>query len=353
MFAVDTPETYRQTEEGADDNRSTQLLQALLGRLEQVPQVRAAAAVNMRPLVGGSTGLGIVAADDPGEPGEAVPWASWRFITPDYFRAMGVPLLRGRIFTDEDRIGGDPWRVVVSKRVADLLWAERDPIGRQIILWRGQQEEVGEVIGVVGDMRERGLANDPTLAVYFPYYGTAWSPVHFVVDADGTPGDLVPTFRALLSEIDPDLPISSVQSMEAIVADSVAPRRFSMLLLGAFAAVALALTLAGVYGVLSYGVARRGNEIGVRLALGASQGSVLGLVVRQGMRPVLAGMAAGLAGALAISRLLSGLLFEVSPADPSTYVAVAAVLALAAVAACTLPARRALRADPLQALREE
>lgn len=352
LFEVNTPESYRETAGGNEDNRATLLMRAFLERVTQMPQVRSAAAVSGRPLLGDSTGLGIVAADDPGEAGEAVPWATWRLVTPGYFRTMGVPLLRGRVFTDADRIR-NPWRVVVSRRVAELLWPNRDPVGRHAILWRGQDEEAAEVIGVVGDMRERGLAADPTLAVYIPYYGAARSPIHFVADADGSPAELVPTFRALLSELDPALPISNVQSLDAVVADSVAPRRFAMLLLGAFAAIALALSLAGVYGVLSYGMAQRRNEIGVRLALGASHGHVLRLVVTQGMTPVLAGMAVGAAGALGLSRLLAGLLFGVSPADPATYAVVVGALAAAAATACAIPARRSLRSDPLQALREE
>jgi len=352
LFEVATPEAYSKAGAGGTDNRATVLIQSLLERVSQLPQVRSAAAVSMRPLGDGSTGLGVVAGDDPGEPGEAVPWATWRLVTPDYFRTMGVPLLRGRVFTDADRIG-HPWRVVVSRRLAELLWPGRDPVGRQAILWRGQTDNPAEVIGVVGDMRERGVTSDPTLAVYFPYYGAAFSPIHFVVDADGKPKDLVPTFRALLAGLDPELPISNAQSLDAVVGESVAPNRLAMILLGSFAGVALLLSLAGVYGVLSYSVARRRSEIGVRLAMGADHGHVLRLIVGQGLRPVAAGLVVGSGSAFALSRLLTGLLFGVSPADPETYALAATLLAAAAAVACAIPARRALRRDPLQALREE
>jgi hypothetical protein len=245
-----------------------------------------------------------------------------------------------------------PWRAVVSKRVADLLWPGEDPIGRQMVLWRGQQSNEGEVIGVVGDMRERGLERDPTLAVYFPIYGTNASP-QFVVHTRNAPHASVPQLRAILAGLDPQLPISNVRTLDELVARSVATRRFTMLLLGSLAVAALALALAGIAGVLAYSVSTRTAEIGVRLALGASARQVLGLVVAQGMRPVLAGMAVGLAGAAVLSRVMSNLLFGVTALDAATYGTVATALALVAVASCYLPARQVLHVDPVITLRSE
>jgi putative ABC transport system permease protein len=343
VVSVSIPEEYGGV-------KATQILTDFLARVRVLPDVISAAAVSGRPLSDGSTGLGIGAAGRPDQGGE-VPWATWRLVTADYFKTMGVPLLRGRVFTEHDLIAR-PWRAVVSKRVADLLWPGEDPIGRQMVLWRGQQSNEGEVIGVVGDMRERGLERDPTLAVYFPIYGTNASP-QFVVHTRNAPHASVPQLRAILAGLDPQLPISNVRTLDELVARSVATRRFTMLLLGSLAVAALALALAGIAGVLAYSVSTRTAEIGVRLALGASARQVLGLVVAQGMRPVLAGMAVGLAGAAVLSRVMSNLLFGVTALDAATYGTVATALALVAVASCYLPARQVLHVDPVITLRSE
>ena len=337
---------------GYDNARLTQFLQQFLARVQALPPVVSAAAVSGRPLGAGSTGLGFAAADRPGPASAEVPWASWRFVTSDYFRTMGVPLLKGRTFDEGDRVG-QPWRVVISKRLAEQLWPGQDPIGLRMILWKGQGDRPAEVIGVAGDMRERGLALDPTLAVYFPYYGAGSSPVQFVIHTQAAPATLVPALRAALRELDASLPLSNVRSLDEMVSASLASRRFTMLLLAAFAVVALLLALAGVYGVLSYAVSRRTNEIGVRMALGASRGDVLRLIVGQGMRPVVQGAALGVAASLLLSRLMTSMLFGVAASDPVTYAAVALMLVAAAALACYLPALRALRVDATSALRQE
>ena len=344
VAAVNLPASY-------DGPRAKQLLVDLLARVEASPQVVSAGAVSTRPLVGGSTGLGFAAVGAPDVAGQAVPWASWRLVTRDYFETMGIPLLRGRTFTEQDEVG-KPWRVIVSRRVADMLWPGQDPIGRQIVLWKGQEDRVAEVVGLVGDLRERGLDSDPTRAVYLPYYGAARSPVQIVVHTAGAPAAAVPLLRSMLAVLDPSLPLSNVATLDRVVSVSVASRRFVMLLLVVFAAVALLLALAGVYGVLAYSVSRRTAEIGVRVALGASPRRVLWLIVRQGMRPVAAGVGAGLAGAVALSQLMANLLFGVTPEDPLTYAGVAAALTLAAVLSCYLPARQALAVDPVAALKQ-
>jgi predicted permease len=345
VAAVSLPPTY-------DGARAKQFLVDLLARLEASPQVVSAGAVSARPLVGGNTGLGFAAVGAPDVAGQAVPWASWRLVTRDYFQTMGIPLLRGRTFTEQDEIG-KPWRVIVSQSVAEMLWPGDDPIGRQIVLWKGQEDRVAEVVGLVGDQRERGLERDPTRAVYLPYYGAARSPIQIVVHTANAPGAAVPLLRSALAAIDPALPLSDVATLDQVVSVSVASRRFVMLLLAAFAAVALLLALAGVYGVLAYSVSRRTTEIGVRVALGASPRGVLWLIVRQGMRPVAVGLGAGVAAAVALAQLMASLLVGVTPEDPATYAGVAAMLAAAAVLACYLPARHALSVDPVAALKQE
>jgi putative ABC transport system permease protein len=273
-------------------------------------------------------------------------------ITGDYFRTLGVPLVAGRDFTEHDVIAR-PWRVIVSRRVAAELWPNESAVGRSIRLWEGQDGPEAEVIGVVADTLDWGLEQGASFAIYMPYYGAGFSPVQFVLHAAVPPTSLVPRVRSMVAEIDPNLPLSRVETMDTMVGADVASRRFLMLLLVGFAAVAVLLALAGVYGVLSYTVARRRAEIGMRIALGASRASVRRLIVGQGLRPVAFGLLAGVAGALALSRLLAGLLFGVGAADAPTYIGVAVLLALAAAAASLLPAHRAVRLDVLSALRDD
>ena len=332
--------------------RSAQLVREILTRVGELHDIRSVAAASGRPLSRGSTGLGFVAGDQPDAPGAAVPWATWRIVTKNYFETIGVPLLAGRTFADDEEIG-KPWRAIISKRIADLLWPGQDPIGRTIVLWKGQGDNRAEVIGVVGNMRERGLENDPTLAVYLPAGRGPANSLNLVIHTRGRPEDAVPALRAAVAGIDRRLPISNVRSFDDVVAASVATRRFTMLLLAGFAALALVLALAGVYGVLAYSIARRTGEIGIRLALGAAHGSVLRLVVAQGLRPVFIGLAVGLAASAWLSRLMTSLLFGITASDPLTYVVVCAALAVTAVFACYLPARMVLRVDPAVALRTE
>jgi predicted permease len=335
-----------------DGPRSTQFIEAFIARVGQLPDVVTVAAASQRPLVGVGVGMGFVAADRP-EPNERdIPWASWRIVTADYFKALGVRLQRGRDFTPADLLG-KPWRVIVSRRIAERLWPGEDAIGRTLVMWKGQGDTPAEVIGVSGDMRDWSLTEEPAMTVYFPYYGAGSSPIHFVIHSSAAPGTLLPRLREVLAELDPNLPLSRVQGLDQRVGESVSARRLMMLLLAAFAGVALVMSLAGIYGVLSYAVSRRTSEIGVRLAMGASHRAVLGLIVRQGMGPVLVGLAVGLIASLSLARLMAALLFEIRPTDPVTYLAVAAVLGGAALLACYLPARQALGVDVVSALRKE
>ena len=234
-----------------------------------------------------------------------------------------------------------------------MLWPGEDPIARQANLWEGQGARPAEIVGVVGNMRERGLDSEPTLAVYLPYYGAGWTRMDIAVHTAGDPTSIIGSLRPILADMDPNIPVSSIETLDEIVSDSVATRRFNALLLLAVAALALALALAGIYGVQSYSVARRTSEIGICVALGAPSGTVVGKIVRQGMMPILVGIAIGVGGALGLTRLMESLLFGVAPTDMTTYAAVAALMGLTALLASYLPARRALRIDPVTALREE
>jgi len=296
--------------------------------------------------------MGVGAVGAPEATGAAVPWAGWRFVTPDYFRTMGIPLLRGRVFTEADEMG-KPWRVVISQSVADLLWPGRDPIGQRMYIWKGQGQNSAEIVGVVANQRERGLDSGPTRTVYLPYLGSGFSPAELIVHTSSDPKKTVSAMRSVLAQIDRNRPLSDILSLEEVVSRSLAPRRFNTILLATFAGVALLLATSGIYGVLAYSVARRTSEIGLRMALGATSRSILGLVIGQGMRPILIGIALGLLGAFALSRFMTALLFGVEAADPLTYAAVAAGVTATALMACCAPALRALRINPVTALREE
>jgi putative ABC transport system permease protein len=335
------------------DARRAQIVTDILARLETMPEVVSVALVSGRPLSRGSTGLGIVAADHQDIPEASVPWATWRVVTKDYFRAMGLPVIAGRGFTEQDEIG-KPWRAIISQRLAEQLWRSENPVGKTAILWKGQGNRQAEVVGIVGNMRERGLENDPTLAVYFPAYGALdATTLQLVMHTKGRPEAVVPALRAAVSSIDSNLPVSGIRTLEEIVTTSVGTRRFTMLLLAVFAGLALVLAVAGVYGVLAYSVARRTAEIGVRLALGAQRRQVLGRVFAYGMRPVLVGMVIGLAATLWLSQFMASLLFGIQQVDLLTYVAASVTLTSTAALACYVPARRVLGVDPVAALRTE
>jgi putative ABC transport system permease protein len=344
LVAVNIPGSYK---ERADD-----VINRFLDRVSAAPGVESVAAMNSRPIVGWDPGMGIVSAEKPDGDNGKFPWAGWRIVSGDYFRTMGIPMLKGRTFNQHDQIG-KPWRIIISKRLADMLWPGEDPVGHPALLWKGQSNDPAEVIGVVANQRERGLDADPTLTVYIPSYGSGPGPMQFAVHTAANPTALTPSLRSMLKEIDPNLPLSDVQTMDEIVSRSVAPRRFNMLLLAIFAGVALLLALVGIYGVLAYSVGQRTAEIGLRVALGATPRSVLALIVGQGMRPIMVGIAIGIVGAVGLSHFVSSLLFNVKPVDPLTYGAVALLVAVAALLSCYVPALRALRVDPVAALRQE
>jgi predicted permease len=346
VASVNVPDTYG-PEEAVNFNRM------LVERVKALPPVVNAAAVHIRPLAGGSTGLGFVRPDQQ-EPEGGIPWASWRLVTPGYFETLGVPLLRGRDFTEDDLgfSGDGPLQVIISQRIAELLWPGEDPLGRAITLWAGQGDNPGEVIGVVGDMLERGIDAGPTLAVYFPYLAPGWPP-DLLVHTAGDPAAVIPGIRSIITEMDPNIPLSDIATMDEMVGQSVGGARFLTVLVSLFAGLALLLALAGVYGVQSYSVAQQTSEIGVRVAIGASKPQILRKVVVQAMRPALVGVIMGLAGAFALSRFMAGLLFQVETADPGTYALVAALLLFSALLSAWLPALRATRVDPVIAFRTE
>jgi putative ABC transport system permease protein len=284
-----------------------------------------------------------------GREAEAKDWPeiSVRTVSPGYFRTVGLKLQRGRLLSDSDTTRGTAV-AVINDAAAEKFFQNRDPIGAQIRFWGTPRT----IVGVVGNERFHGLAEAPPIAVYAPL---AQAPSHsgvLLVKA-ANPATLAGAARAAIREIDPALAVFAVEPLNETVARSVSQRRFTMLVLGIFAALALTLAAVGVHGVLSYGVLQRTREIGIRMALGARPASVLRLIVGQGVLLAAIGVALGVAGAVALTRVLTTLLFGVTPTDSSTLVLVVAVLIGAAVLASYLPARRAMRVDPSVALRVE
>ena len=321
----------------------------LLEKVRSIPGVVSAGTISLLPL-GGESNITILTLPGDRQPIFERPLAAFRIVSPDYFRTLGIPLRRGRIFEDRDR---SRRTIVLSARAAERLWPGEDPVGKQ--LHDGDTDDpLMEVVGVVGDVRVASLDKEPGLAMYYPHWhGRVRSRASLVVRTGMDPLAAANAVRGAVWGIDSDVPVPEIRTMQEVVNASVAQRRFQMALVAAFALAALLLTSVGIYGVVSYTVARRRNEIGIRMALGARAADVRGMVLQQGMVPVTAGLAVGLAGALALGRLLESLLYQVKPADPPILAAVMAVLGAVALAACWMPAHRATHTDPIPALRYE
>ncbi|HWF85248.1 MAG TPA: FtsX-like permease family protein, partial [Vicinamibacterales bacterium] len=328
---------------------------ALVSRLQTRPGIDNAAAVFGLPFAGDFSAS--TSFTRPGEADSAdTPSAGMRIVTPGYFATMRIPLKRGRLFDAHDDEAGSEV-VLINERAAQRFWAGQNPIGQQIHigvrLARGVRSGQKTIVGVVGDVKYGALDADTPVEVYLPNAQRQVDAVTIALRTAGDPLSLAPMLRSEVAGLDREMPVADVQSMTALIGSSVAERRFTMLLLVSFAIVAVALAAIGIYGVLAYVVSQRTQEIGVRLAVGAPPGSVVALFVREGAVLVLAGVASGVAGALAAARALITLLFGVTPADPLTFAAVAAALAIVALVATYVPARRAAAVDPMNALRNE
>jgi putative ABC transport system permease protein len=327
--------------------------QQVLDRVRVIPGVQSAALGTVVPLTGNHRRSDITIEGLPiPAPGE-FPHPDRHTISSGYIATMGIPLLRGRNFSDADNETA-PDVALVNSTLARRFFTDGDPIGKRF-LWGqpGKDEKWITIVGVVADTRLYGLDNPARLEVYSPYRQRPSADMSLVVRSAVDPASLTSSIRAAVAAIDKDQPLFDIHTMQQLVDDSISTRRLTLVLLGIFSALALILAAIGIYGVMAYSVALRTQEIGIRMALGAQQKDVLRLVLGQGARIAFFGLAIGLATAAALARLLSTLLFSVSASDPFTFATVAALLVAVALLACYIPARRALRVDPIIALRYE
>jgi predicted permease len=329
------------------DHRS-EFLRRAIEAARTLPGVAAASVSNLLPLAGEGSN-NIVNLDGDTTPVQQRPIADFRLIGEEFFRAIGIPLLEGRTFEAADR----PRRVaVISAALARRLWLNQDPLGKRFHLGDPNGPSI-EVVGVAGDVRGVSLQKQPNPTVYLPYWQRNNTGLSLVVRTEMDPSGIAQALRTRLRGLDPELPVGQFRALDEIVSASLAQRRFQLNLVLLFAAIGLALASLGIYGVVSYSVAQRLGEMGIRMALGATGSDLRSLVLRQGLEPVFAGIAFGLAGSVGAGRLLSGLLFGVNATDPPTLAFVTAVLLSIAAAACYLPALRATRSDALPALHSD
>ena len=329
----------------------------LMPRLQSIPGVRSAAAVQALPLSGSSFFISFEVGGRSPVPPSQQPAMQIRVATPGYFQTIGIPLKRGRLFTDDDRPGSPPV-VLITENAARQYFPNEDSIGKTITLgWghgKGTPRAGGEVVGIVGDVKDAGLDEVEPPQLYLPYRQWPIQGMAIVLQTAVPPASVADAAKRAVYATDPNMPVANVRTLEQIVARSISQPRFYTLLLGLFAGVALLLAAIGIFGVLSYAVVQRTREIGIRMALGAQSRSVLGLVVRQAMLLAAIGVSIGIMLAWWLSQsLVSKMLFSTSPHDVSTYVVVAAVLGAVALLASYIPARRATRVDPIVALRAQ
>jgi putative ABC transport system permease protein len=355
-LAADFSFPYARPTSGADSSKAavhqaSNFLSESRRKIAALPGVREVGAINALPLTGrgGTNGDFNVEGKPPFNQGEE-PVAEFVQVTPGYFEAIGIPLIRGRTFTDSD-FSKTPEYVLVNDTFAKLYIPDENPIGKRVKALDG---EFHEIVGVVGDARQWGLDRQASAEIYFSFEQLSLGgEATLVVRADGDPAALSGSVRNAIGEVSNDAPVTRVRTLEQIVDDSMASSRFNMILMTIFAGVALALAAIGLYGVISYSVSQQTHEIGIRLALGAPRSKVLSLVLRNGMTLALAGVGIGVVAALGLTRLLASLLYGVSPTDLLTFIGISVILIGVALVACFVPAVRATRVDPMVALRYE
>ncbi|HWN99502.1 MAG TPA: ABC transporter permease [Blastocatellia bacterium] len=325
-----------------------------LNRIAALPGVEAAGAVSALPFHDNSIDInGTFSVEDrpPPPPGQE-PSAFLTSVTADYFKAMGIPLRSGRLFTSFDRDSAPPV-VLISETAARRFWPDENPVGKKIKLGFVAESKVREIVGIVGDARHDGLDSDPRTEVFLPHLQEPYGSMTYIVRTTAEPSMVLQAIKNEVWAVNKNLPFSSIATIDDLVSRSLGERRFNLVLLGAFAAIALALASIGIYGLMSFSTSRRTHEIGLRMALGAQSRDIIEQILKEGMILTISGLALGLIASIGLTRLLSSLLFGVSATDPLTFIAISIVLAGVALVACFVPARRATRIDPMVALRYE
>jgi len=333
------------------NDKQRAFFETFLDKVEAQSGVKSAAASMMIPLTAGMTMMGDFQIEgQPPVPGQALPVADFRVISPNYFETLHIPIFEGRVFTRADRPGA-PDVAIVNRSAARHFWGAQDPVGKRFSVDGGKAWI--QIAGVAGDVRQYGLDKEPVDEIYVPLAQSPLLDGILVIKTAGEPMSVARSIIELLYAIDPNQPAARVRSLEQVRAESVAAPRLTSNLLSLFALLALGIAATGIGGVMALAVGQRRHEIGVRMAIGARPGEIVRMILGQGMALALVGVALGLFGALWLTRLMQQLLFEVTPNDPLTYIGVAVVLGLAALVACYVPARRAARVDPIIALRAE
>jgi predicted permease len=324
----------------------------LLEKVSALPGVQGAATSFTVPLSGQVPTSTFAVEGQPAEPSGQVNNTEFQVVSPSFFQTMGIPLLRGRWFDGQDR-ADSAGVVVVNESLAERFWPGQDPLGKRVALKDFGSGDWLSVIGVVGSVHYEGLNLRPDSQMYLAYTQAPWKDLALLVRTAADPVKLVASVRDKVREVDDEQPVYNVRTMNEVVADSVAQPRFNTQLISILTAVALTLTVIGVYGVISYSVSQRTHEIGIRMALGAQTPHILGMIIAQGLKLALLGIAIGLLAALLVTQLMASLLYGVSAKDPMVFLVVPALLAGVVLVACCVPAWRATKVDPMIALRYE
>ncbi len=347
---------YGETEHG-DTDRMARLYQQVLLRLQSIPGVQSAGFTSVVPMGGAPDGSMLRIPEHVTPPGTEAPWANYSFVSPSYFAAIGTPLLRGRDIADADTLSSMPV-TIINSAMAKKFFSGEDPIGKQVGV-QTPRYPVRTIIGVVADIKHASLREEPAPEMYVPYTQNeikiwpSMQAMQFAIRSKSDPALLTESIRLAVHAVDPDLPVAKLSLLTTLVDSSLTIDRMAMLLVSAFGALALILSSIGMYGVISYSVSQRTQEIGVRIALGAQRRTIFAMVLGQGSRLAGIGIGIGLITALGVTRLMTGFLYGVKPADLTTFFVVSLLLILVALLACYIPARKAMKVDPMIALRYE
>jgi len=334
----------------SEDRQQAAFFQEALERLKSLPGIRSAGATTGLPLTLQLSGSDFRIEGQPEPEAGKEMIINTRSVSPGYFETLGISLIKGRDFDNRDKSDA-PGAAIINHDLARIYFSNEDPIGKRITFDDGQSWM--SIVGIIGDVKQLGLDSSAKPEVYFPYLQVASPSMSIVVRTASDPLGLAAAVKSQIRMVDKDLPINEAKTMQQLLADSLSGRRFNMLLLTVFAMVALVLAIVGIYGVMSYTVTQRTHEIGLRVAIGAQPGDVFRMVIGQGMKLALIGVAFGLVGAFGLTRLMTTMLFGVEPTDPVTFAGIAVLLTSVALVACYLPGRRAMKVDPLVALRYE